>query len=948
MKRIKKILFILPFLFSAFFCKAQWSQGFFLNDWVPRQAIVPQSVDTEKPEPAPDLVFSIDPLDTLARVSPFIFGNNANTWSTIMYNNPTLVNHIRDMNPRVLRYPGGNLSNVFFWDLEANETPGDMPQYVIDDHGLWEGRDPATWTMSVDNYYRFLDSVNCEGTICVNYSYARYGTSEDPVAKAAHYAADWVRYDNGRTRFWEIGNENYGNWQSGYEIDTAFNKDGQPQMINGRLYGEHCRIFIDSMQAAAAEKGHTIYIGVQAWESETSWDSVQTDWNELMMPVIADKADFYIVHNYYTPYDEDSDAQTILNTYEKSTEFKASVFTDLEEAGYGPAPLALTEWNIFAVGSRQQVSHINGIHSVLVTGKLIEDAYGMANRWDLANGWANGDDHGTFSQGDEPGVDRFEPRPVFYYLTYMQRYFGDVMVATSGENTDVVVYASAFENGPLGVVVVNKGTESRQIALNSVNFVSGEKYYRYTLEGGELEGEFSRQLVINGHGPGRVAGGPSDYNELEAYASETNGGIRFNATPYSVSYLLIEGEAGSPGNVYDLGFEIFGAAENQDPYPLANAILTIGSNTYRTDSLGMLETPVPEGTYELIIQKNGYEPHTSELIVDESRSLAFTLQEQVYDVTFQVKEQESETPLDGCSLTINGETKTTGPDGNVLFTDLPSDFSVTFDKTHYSLAGTTNFHISGDTLLTLYAEKILYDVTCEIKEKYSETAIWGIRVNMGDESMETNSQGNAFFRIPYGVHTLAIDDPGYSPVEESVEIVSDTTFRIVLKILQADIRFRLYEGTTPVNKAQITLLTDTLYTSAIGVATFRDKATDSAYSYTIRKDGYKIIEDGLYLRKDTIIDLQMVKTNAVFNDTQPPGIRIWPNPAASRIHFSGVPYLQAYIATVTDLQGSEILKARGVGKVDNALNVENLNPGAYLLKVVSGEVVCSHVFVKTN
>src|SRR5680860_1390741 len=107
-------------------------------------------------------------------------------YSTIMYNNSGLVNHIKDLNPHVLRYPGGNLSNEFFWDLNANSRPSDIPENV----NAWSGKDPATWTMSVDNYYKFLETVNSTGIICVNYSYARYGLSDNPVAQAAHYAAN--------------------------------------------------------------------------------------------------------------------------------------------------------------------------------------------------------------------------------------------------------------------------------------------------------------------------------------------------------------------------------------------------------------------------------------------------------------------------------------------------------------------------------------------------------------------------------------------------------------------------------------------------------------------------------------------------------------------------------------------------------------------------------------
>jgi hypothetical protein len=54
-----------------------------------------------------------------------------------------------------------------------------------------------------------LQQTNNKGMITVNYGYARYGTGTNPAAKAAHLAADWVRYDNGRTKYWEIGNECY-------------------------------------------------------------------------------------------------------------------------------------------------------------------------------------------------------------------------------------------------------------------------------------------------------------------------------------------------------------------------------------------------------------------------------------------------------------------------------------------------------------------------------------------------------------------------------------------------------------------------------------------------------------------------------------------------------------------------------------------------------------------
>ena len=157
------------------------------------------------------------------------------------------------------------------------------------------------WQTTPDQYYTFRENADvAEGLITVNYGYARYGTSDDPVAQAAHYAADWVRYDDGRTKFWEIGNENGGPWEYGWMIDTALNKDGQPQIISGELYGKHFKVFVDSMKAAAEEIGTTIYIGGQVViYGETSWNFVDKTWNQGFFKEVGNSADFYVIHYYF-------------------------------------------------------------------------------------------------------------------------------------------------------------------------------------------------------------------------------------------------------------------------------------------------------------------------------------------------------------------------------------------------------------------------------------------------------------------------------------------------------------------------------------------------------------------------------------------------------------------------------------------------------------------------
>ena len=511
--------------------------GFFLDGWQEKSAEIPDFELTEKPGGDASVNIFVDMNLELNKVPTYIYGNNAVTWDGSLPENETVIKDIKNLNPHVLRWPGGNLSNEYFWNLNSGLSPDDIPP----DLNPWYGQNTPDWQMSVDEYYELLDSANSTGIICVNYSYARYGTGPDPVAKAAHMAAEWVRYDNGRSKFWEIGNENFGNWQKGYQIDVANNQDGQPEFISGQLYGQHCRVFIDSMRAAAAEISVDIKIGVVAYDAENSWDAIQTVWNEGMMPEVGDLADFLIVHSYFTPYNENSTVSTILNSHDVPADIMSTMVGDMADAGKPMIPVAFTEWNIFAIGSMQQVSYINGMHSALVLGEFIQNYFGLTARWDLTNGWNDGDDHGMFSRGGEPGVDPYNPRPVFFYMYYFQEYFGDRMVHSSvtGSN-DIIAYASSFSSGEAGMVIINKSSSGETAVVEIDNFEPGMKYYYHTLTGGDDNGDFSRKVFLNGYGTTEEGGGPDDYEAVKAFAAEIEGGIKVELPPLSVVYLMVD------------------------------------------------------------------------------------------------------------------------------------------------------------------------------------------------------------------------------------------------------------------------------------------------------------------------------------------------------------------------------------------------------------------------
>jgi len=476
-------------------------------------------------------------------------GQNANMWMTQMVTEPVLMKYLTDLHPPVMRLPGGSLSDMYFWNSPNGTPPSDAPSTLKAANGndvsagYWYGTNSDNWTITVDNFYNVLQQTGSQSMITVNYGYARYGTSADPVAKAAHLAADWVRYDNGRTKYWEVGNEDNGTWEAGYRIDISKNKDGQPEIITGDLYGRHFKVFADSMRAAAQEVGSTIFIGAQLLEkAPESWQT-NTDktWNTGVLAQAASSADFYIVHSYYTPYQTNASADVILNTAIDNTDgimtYLKSTFSN---AGVTPKPVALTEYNITSQGSMQQVSFVNGMHAAIVMGEALQNKFGMTGRWDLANGWSNGNDMGLFNIGDEPNALKWNARPAYYYMYYFQRMIGDRLLKSDVTGSaDVLSFASSFSSGEKGVILVNKGLTTQNVKITS-NATPGNRFYFYTLTGGTDNGDFSRKVFVNGKGPAGISGGPSSYATLKAYSAETKNGIKVSLLPRSIVYLVID------------------------------------------------------------------------------------------------------------------------------------------------------------------------------------------------------------------------------------------------------------------------------------------------------------------------------------------------------------------------------------------------------------------------
>lgn len=513
------------------------SQNCFLEDFAPKNATIPISVTANKTVDATTVTVTLS-ADTLGKISKYVFGNAIAVWMGNNTDNATFLKNVQTLNPSLIRFPGGSWSNIFFW----NGKPADVPENAYNGttgkkEKFYAISGVNDWSTTTDNYYKLRQQTGSQGLITVNYGYARYGLSANPVAQAAHLAAQWVRYDKGRTKFWEIGNENGGPWEAGWMIDTSTNKDGQPEIITGQLYGQHFKVFADSMRAAAAQVNAKIYIGAQVlhFDGSTSWNSVDRTWNAGVLSQIGDAADFYVMHNYFGT---DANAANLLSVAATDPKKNISfIQQDIIDKKAFNKPVAITEYNMNSNSANATMgrSYINGMQATILFNELIKNNFGLGARWLLSSG-----EDGMFYQGDNSSL-MWQARPDFYYAYYTQKFTGDHVIPATSSDSDILAYASRFASGETGVVIVNKGKAAQVVKIDPKNIGVGNQYYNYSLTGGSDNGDFSLFVSVNGVKPTGTQWGPRETLEtIAANAFSIDEAIKLNVPGLSVQFIMIE------------------------------------------------------------------------------------------------------------------------------------------------------------------------------------------------------------------------------------------------------------------------------------------------------------------------------------------------------------------------------------------------------------------------
>jgi hypothetical protein len=168
---------------------------------------------------------------------------------------------------------------------------------------------------------------------------------------------------------------------------------------------------------------------------------------------------------------------------------------------------------------------------------MIKNNFGLGARWLLLTG-----ESGMFYGGSDADY-LYHPRPDFYYLHYLPKFYGDHAISAASSNSEILCYASKYASGETGVVIVNTGTANQVISIDMDTLGDGHNYYIYSFTGGRDNGDFSQYISINGYGPSRNHWGPyEELSDLPADSYPIEDEIRFTSPGRSVQMIMIEGE----------------------------------------------------------------------------------------------------------------------------------------------------------------------------------------------------------------------------------------------------------------------------------------------------------------------------------------------------------------------------------------------------------------------
>ena len=419
------------------------------------------------------------------------------------------------------RFPSGSGSDIYFWD-------GVQPSFH-QNFGFYSGTSDRF--MNPEHYAQFKNLANGEGSIVVNYGYARYGAAEPRSARvqnAADLAAGFVNEMNNNLhadiKYWEVGNEIYGGWEAGHTV----NDRGE---VTGKEYGEDFCVFAETMKRADPD----IKIGAVLYSRPGAW-------NTDVITETKDHADYYIIHHYLENITSANASKNNVKGLESDMQ-EIQKFIEVfsgKPAGY--YPLNITEFNMKIDGNQgeQTITMSNGLFIADILGTLVKNHYNLStiwlNEWGLS-GPNNNKTHGIIVRDGNENQIQWSVRPSYTPYYYYGKCFGDQMIKSEVSGSDDIrAYASKFSSGEIGIVAINFSDQDKDIVFE--NIADYDTVYWYSVNADNINAG-NTKFYVNGQTSTTTGGGPVNLDNVPVNCAEISSNNNFTLPKYSANYIVL-------------------------------------------------------------------------------------------------------------------------------------------------------------------------------------------------------------------------------------------------------------------------------------------------------------------------------------------------------------------------------------------------------------------------
>ncbi len=383
---------------------------------------------------------SIDARLTLSSWPTTGVGMNTAVWDARM-NDPASVTLLRNAGVKAVRYPGGGYADGYHWQTHTVEGGGFVAANT-----------------DFDKYVATVHAAGAQPIVAANYG---SGTPQE--------AAEWVRYANITKgygiKYWEIGNELYGNGQYGATWETDHHASKSPT-----TYATNLLDYITAMKAVDPSiKIGAVLTTPNNWPDGVIGPGDTMDWNHSVLSVAGRRIDFVIVHHY--PFST-SEAEVLTKPQSEVPAMTSTLRSLINQFG-GPNAanigIAVTEASSqFALNTAPTGLYAPDVYLTwLENGAFTLDWWNFRNGTDCSRvttiqGATDYADGSIVSTGAscEPPADT--PFPVYYGIQMMTRLGGpgDALIPATASTPLLSAHAVKHGNGDVAVMLINKDPDN--------------------------------------------------------------------------------------------------------------------------------------------------------------------------------------------------------------------------------------------------------------------------------------------------------------------------------------------------------------------------------------------------------------------------------------------------------------------------------------------------------